>query len=346
MIEVILYSREDCHLCEQALTELESLQEDVPHTLVVMDVDSDARLRKNYGFEVPVVEVGPYQLKAPFSRRDLLVMLSAAKDRVEQIAAVDKAIENGKVRIELPWTRSDRIAYWLSRHYLALFNFFVLIYLGFPVLAPVLMRAGATVPASWIYRAYGNVCHELAYRSWFLFGEQLAYPRSTAGVDDLISYGQAIGLDEGDLWSARVYYGDDIIGYKVALCQRDFAIYVGILLFGLIFATSGRRLKAMPWYIWILVGIAPIGLDGVSQLVSQPPFNFLPYRESTPLLRTITGGLFGFLTAWFGYPMVEESMAETREYMKSKFARVQKQRQVLATQRADNVKLLQADEEG
>jgi len=41
----------------------------------------------------------------------------------------------------------------------------------------------------------------------------------------------------------------------------------------------------------------------------------LPYRESTPLLRTITGFLFGFATAWFGYPMAEEAMRDTQQYM-------------------------------
>jgi hypothetical protein len=59
----------------------------------------------------------------------------------------------------------------------------------------------------------------------------------------------------------------------------------------------------------------PIGLDGVSQIVSQLPWDIIPVRESTPLLRTITGGLFGFATAWFGYPIVEETMADTRKIM-------------------------------
>jgi uncharacterized membrane protein len=65
-------------------------------------------------------------------------------------------------------------------------------------------------------------------------------------------------------------------------------------------------------------------LDGFSQLFSQ--FNFpwlaalLPYRESTPFLRVLTGALFGFSTAWFAYPYIEESMAETRQFFIKKFA--------------------------
>jgi uncharacterized membrane protein len=67
----------------------------------------------------------------------------------------------------------------------------------------------------------------------------------------------------------------------------------------------------------------PVGLDGVSQIISQLPWGILPVRESTPLLRTITGALFGFSTAWFGYPVVEQAMAETRKVLAVKLKAVQ-----------------------
>jgi hypothetical protein len=79
--------------------------------------------------------------------------------------------------------------------------------------------------------------------------------------------------------------------------------------------------------LWLLLGILPIALDGMSQLLSQPPMDFLPFRESTPLLRTLTGFLFGFTTAWFGYPLVEETMAESRQMMSRKLQRIQRQQQ-------------------
>jgi uncharacterized membrane protein len=75
-----------------------------------------------------------------------------------------------------------------------------------------------------------------------------------------------------------------------------------------------------------LIGIGPIGLDGFSQLFSQFDWPFLasilPYRESTPFLRVLTGALFGFFTAWFAYPGIEESMQETRQFFVKKFAQV------------------------
>lgn len=147
----------------------------------------------------------------------------------------------------------------------------------------------------------------------------------------LQTYAQATGMGEAstveDLYLARSFVGNDVVGYKIALCQRDVGIYFGILIFGLLFALTRRRIPRLPWYLWLLLGIVPIAVDGLSQLLSQPPLNFLPLRESTPLLRSLTGFLFGFTTAWFGYPLVEETMAESRQLMSRKLERYQRQEQ-------------------
>jgi hypothetical protein len=52
------------------------------------------------------------------------------------------------------------------------------------------------------------------------------------------------------------------------------------------------------------------------------PFGLLPYRESTPFFRIMTGFLFGFITAWFGYPYVNESMTENQKYLVGKLEHV------------------------
>jgi uncharacterized membrane protein len=324
MIEVTLYSRKDCHLCDVAQSYLEELQSYVPHHLTIIDVDSDNKLRNMYGFNVPVVLIGPYKLSAPIEKKDLEISLMAVQQSREQEAKLDKEIEEGRLQIQVQWNRSDGISLWLSRHYLALFNLLIFVYVGLPFLAPVLMNVGATVPAEIIYRAYGFVCHQFAFRSWFLFGEQAVYPRAEAQVPGLISYQQATGLNGYDLLSARAFVGNAQLGYKVALCERDVAIYAGILLFGILYAVFRRKVKPIHWVVWILVGIVPIGLDGFSQLISQPPLSIIPFRESTPVLRTVTGLLFGLLTAWFGYPYVEESMQENRKFLEGKLSQARK----------------------
>ncbi len=322
MVKVILYSRKDCEQCDQVLSELSSLSEEIPHQVEVVDVDRDPGIQRAYGDRVPVLTVGPYQLKAPIASSELKITLLAAQRGIEQNQAIDRAIAQGKFPAITTWTGADRFSYFLSRHYLALLNIFVIIYIGLPILAPGLMKVGADAPASIIYRVYSAMCHQLAFRSWFLFGEQAAYPRAAAGVPNLVPFEQATGIDAQDLWSARQFIGTPTLGYKMALCERDIAIYASILAFGLLFALTGRNIRSIPWYFWILLALVPIGLDGVSQLISQPPFGLIPYRESTPLLRTVTGSLFGFATAWFGYPMVEESMVDSRKYMEAKLARV------------------------
>ncbi len=213
----------------------------------------------------------------------------------------------------------DRGIFFFARHWLAFFNLFIFIFVGLPFLAPVLMNAGATLPASIIYRLYGPpMCHQLAYRSWFLFGEQAYYPRE--------AFQHATGINPADLWASREFIGDEHLGYKVAYCERDIAIYGFILLGGLTYSLPfvRRRLRPLPWVWWLALGIVPIGLDGFSQLFSQalPLGNFLPPRESTPLLRTVTGGLFGLANMWLAYPYFEASMKEVAADLKVKLERV------------------------
>jgi uncharacterized membrane protein len=73
----------------------------------------------------------------------------------------------------------------------------------------------------------------------------------------------------------------------------------------------------------LIIAIVPIGLDGFSQLFANPPFNGFglsayPIRESTPLLRTLTGALFGLGNAWLVFPYIDDSMVETRELVENK----------------------------
>jgi uncharacterized membrane protein len=119
------------------------------------------------------------------------------------------------------------------------------------------------------------------------------------------------------------------MGYKAALCQRDVAIYGMLALFGFVFLILHKmnvKVPYLPMWAYLLMGIAPMGLDGFSQLFANPPFNgfglaLYPIRESTPLLRTLTGALFGLANGWLAYPYIEDSMADTREIVETKLIR-------------------------
>lgn len=323
MITVTLFTRNGCHLCEQAKADLDALQTSIPHRLVEIDIESDPVLFKKYLTEIPVIEVGPYRKAAPFTRQDLQVTLSAARDRLDSLERIGAEDYRARVLRGQQISGADRFSFWLSRHYLLLLNFIILIYVGFPFLAPVLMKAGLAAPARVIYAAYSPLCHQLGFRSMYLFGEQMVYPRALAGMQGLKTFGEATGIDEFNLWAARRFVGNEQVGYKVALCERDVAIYLSMVLFGVVYAATGRRLPKLHWMLWVLLGLGPIGLDGFSQLFSQalPGLeSILPMRESNLILRLLTGSLFGFMTAWFGYPYIEDSMRETREVLVKKFA--------------------------
>jgi uncharacterized membrane protein len=75
------------------------------------------------------------------------------------------------------------------------------------------------------------------------------------------------------------------------------------------------RIKPLPFLAYLLIGVVPMGLDGGSQLISYLVPSLLggAPRESTWVLRTITGGLFGWATAWLVFPYLHISFAEIGE---------------------------------
>src|SRR5574338_835638 len=117
MLTVTLYTRKDCHLCEQAKADLEAIQEKYPHRLVEIDIDTDPALQKKYLLEIPVVEVGPYALKAPFDKQKLMMTLGAAGDRRGQLDKIGHEDHIGRVRRGQTISGADCFMSWLSRHY-------------------------------------------------------------------------------------------------------------------------------------------------------------------------------------------------------------------------------------
>lgn len=347
-------------MCETAFAMLSELADVVPHRLVRIDIDGDPDLATMYDASIPVIQVGPYHLQKQFTKIELEVVLRSAQDRAIRLeedsagkftARLDRG---GKV------SGADRFSYWLSKHYMLAFNSLVALFLGLTFLAPVLMHWGWEVPAKAIYIAYRPMCHQFAFRSWFLFGDQPYYPRPLARLDGVMTYDELAAIipdrlitvdgkqvyeaysmsgfperlippeETGWELSARRFIGvhNDHLhtGYKVAFCQRDVAIWGGIFLFGLVFSALRKQIKPLPWYLWVGLGILPIGLDGGTQLLGFLS-GFLPewliIRESTPFLRTLTGLLFGVTTAWMFYPLVEQTMADTRRFLLRKFAAIE-----------------------
>ena len=169
------------------------------------------------------------------------------------------------------------------------------------------MKNGQTGAGTLIYKYYSILCHQLPQRSFFLFGEQSWYPLTVPEDSDMLSFEAAAGFVPG-FSSGRAFYGTPEMGYKMAICQRDTAIYGAMALFCLLFAVTGRRIPRPHWIFPLLIGVVPITIDGSSQLLGNAFPQVFPLRESTPLLRTVTGALFGFCLCWYLFPWLEMTM--------------------------------------
>jgi uncharacterized membrane protein len=240
--------------------------------------------------------------------------------------------------------RANLLVLGISRRWLTIAITIITIYVSLPFAAPLLMNAGLRGPGEVIYTLYSPFCHQFAFRSFFLFGEQAVYPReitdaggisfedaaiaSPAFVDIFARYArmapQTVTRADFDTFSpalqfaAREFQGDEYFGYKVTLCERDISIYLAILVGALLFTRVRRRLRPVPLFIYAVLGLGPIGLDGFSQLLGYPPFNLWPARETLPTFRVVTGILFGLMNVWLGFPYLEMSFRETREQIEAK----------------------------
>jgi uncharacterized membrane protein len=173
-------------------------------------------------------------------------------------------------------TRVDRAL----RHWLAALNLGLSLFLGGALAAPLLAALGWSSAAGGLYAAYHLTCHQWAFRSFFLFGEQAVYSEQA--------------LAERGLDPFR-FVGGEGLGWKMAFCERDLAIYVGLLLVGLLFARR-RDLPSSGFGVYGLL-ILPMAVDGFTQLFG--------WRESTWELRVITGLLFGLASAWLVLPRLD-----------------------------------------
>jgi uncharacterized membrane protein len=124
-------------------------------------------------------------------------------------------------------------------------------------------------------------------------------------VQELEAAGRSRGLDTFQRMLLR-FPGNEELGYKVAICERDVGIYAGLALglvsFGLLdrwLRGRGKRFPKMPFWVYALT-VVPIAVDGLSQLVGL--------RESNYVFRLVTGMVFGMSSAWLFAPYVQSAM--------------------------------------
>lgn len=81
MKSVTFYTRENCHLCDEALEAVERVRINEPFELVVVDLDREASLEKKtaYDWDIPVIEIdGRKMMKHRVDEARLLRLLQAS----------------------------------------------------------------------------------------------------------------------------------------------------------------------------------------------------------------------------------------------------------------------------
>ena len=245
--------------------------------------------------------------------------------------------------------RRDRLLLAICRRWLGIVTMLLALYVALPFAAPLLLNLGLQGPGRIIYTLYSPFCHQFAFRSFFIGGQQTTWPRELAGLEGRAFEDAALasptfreifaryaGLDAAAItrtdlltytpalqFAARAFQGDGLFGYKLTLCERDIVIYLAMLFGALLYRRWRARLRPAPILLYVLLGLAPIGIDGFSQLLGYPPFSLWPARETTPAFRVVTGLLFGLMNVWLGFPWLELSFSEIREPLEARLAQSQ-----------------------
>lgn len=162
---------------------------------------------------------------------------------------------------------------------------FMLIFNSLPFLAPVLMKVGWEEAARLIYFAYAPLCHQMAQRSFFLFGSEGFQMYNLSELP--IKAGGNIEL------ASRLFMGSESLGWKVAWSDRMVSMFGTPLLVAIVYAVIRRRKVIKPIPFWLFgVLLLPMVLDGGTHMISDVRQGIgYGFRDSNEWLAVLTGHL-------------------------------------------------------
>jgi uncharacterized membrane protein len=179
------------------------------------------------------------------------------------------------------------------------------IFNGLPFLAPLFMKVGWESAGRIIYMVYSGLCHQMAQRSFFLFGPKGFQMYNIAELPINLA-----GLSNGERFLAlRHFIGNESIGWKVAWSDRMVYMYVSPLLLAIGYAILRRfkQIKPLPFWAFILL-LMPMLIDGGSHWVSDLAGVGQGFRYGNAWLATLTGNMlpksfylgdaFGSFNSW------------------------------------------------
>lgn len=241
-------------------------------------------------------------------------------------------------------SRTEQVLCWCLEYWVLLFAVLFGIVNLLPFVAPVFMHLGWIGPARFIYTIYGPFCHQMAQRSFFLFGEQPMYNIAELPV-------MLTGNTVADMTALRSFVGNPELGWKVAWSDRMVFMYGMVLLAGMVYGLLRHRRPIRPSGIFVFaLLLAPIAADGATHMISDlngglvEGFRYgnlwladltgytLPswfYRGDAvgsfnSWMRFLSGLSFGLGCVWFGFPYIDRSISEIVTEMTAQSIQAQK----------------------
>jgi uncharacterized membrane protein len=239
--------------------------------------------------------------------------------------------------------RTWRALLWCLDHWVLIFSILFGVANVLPFVAPVLMHIGWTGPGRLIYVLYSPMCHQMAQRSFFLFGQQPMYNLADLPLS-------LTGTTATDMLALRSFLGSPALGWKVAWSDRMVYMYGAALLAGIAFAVLRHRRPVRPLGLLpFALLLAPITIDGAThmlsdinsglvagfryhnQWLSDLTGNILPagfyagdaFGSFNSWMRLISGLTFGFGCVWLAFPYIDRAIAETVAKLRTKLLRAQ-----------------------
>lgn len=78
-VQLRMYTKPGCHLCEEAMAALQRLRSRQPYALELVDITADPELISRYGARIPVLSVNGYEYDAPLDEPVLKQALRQAR---------------------------------------------------------------------------------------------------------------------------------------------------------------------------------------------------------------------------------------------------------------------------
>lgn len=244
--------------------------------------------------------------------------------------------------------RRFQVVQWGMDHWLLIVSLVFGVFILLPFVAPVLMHFGLSGPARLIYTIYVPFCHQMAQRSFFLFGNQAMYDIGQLPVS-------LVGSITADMNTLRAFLGNSELGWKVAWSDRMVYMYGAMWVAGLVFYSlkQGRYIRPLPWWGFVALTV-PMALDGGTHVISDaqgglaggfryynqwlaeltgyalPEWFYVGDRFGSfnAWMRLISGVAFGVAVVWLAYPYLDRLFTQAARDLQAKLdrARIEQQR--------------------